>query len=136
LIVVDASVAVRWIPEEEGAELSSTILGRGDLSAPDLLVVEVASALRRKLELGQLTSDQVSEGFRLIFGRVRHYPPSTELMNRSIELSIALSHSIYDCVYVAQAEAIKGQLVTNDHDLANRIRRAGLGSLVVDLPLQ
>ena len=50
LVVLDASVAVRWVVEEEGSAEAAELLTR-DLTwvAPRLLLTEVASALRRKV---------------------------------------------------------------------------------------
>lgn len=124
---------MRWIADEANAELSATLLGRDDLVAPDLLAVEVGSALRRKASMGELTRDQVADGFALIFRSIQFHSSSPELMARAFDLSAAPAHPIYDCVYVALAEALNGQFVTNDLELAKRIRRGGFGSLLLDL---
>ena len=49
LVVLDASVAVRWVTAEVGSDEAAALLER-DLTwiAPRLLVTEVASALRRR----------------------------------------------------------------------------------------
>ncbi len=44
-LVVDASVALKWVVEEEGSEAALALKGR-DLATPSLLRVEAATALR------------------------------------------------------------------------------------------
>lgn len=134
LIVVDASVAVRWIADESNSEPALTLLERDDLVAPDLLAVEVGSALRRKEKDGELKHEQVVDGLQLVFSRVQFYPPTRELMLRAVELAAELGHPVYDCVYVALAEALGGRLVSHDTDLLKRANRGGYGNLVEELP--
>ena len=48
-LVVDASVAIKWLVEEEGSETATRLLeGNHELHAPRLMVSEVTNALWRK----------------------------------------------------------------------------------------
>lgn len=58
MIIVDASVAVQWIAEEDTSALSDELLSRDDLTAPELLQIEVANALRRKVWVGDMGLDR------------------------------------------------------------------------------
>ena len=52
-VVLDASVAVRWVVPERGSEEAAALLGQPlAWLAPRLFVTEVASALRRKVSGG------------------------------------------------------------------------------------
>ena len=42
-IVIDASVAVKWVVEEDGTTEALTLLDGGSLSAPDLFISVAAS---------------------------------------------------------------------------------------------
>ena len=126
-------MAVRWIADEADSEEALLLLQRDDLVAPDLLAVEVASALRRKEKDGELTHDQLVSGLNLVFSRVRLHPPTAELIIRAVEISASLGHSVYDCVYVALTESLGGRFVSHDAQLLNRIRRGGFVSLVGEL---
>ena len=54
-LVVDASVAVRWLVAEEGSEAAHRLAASGDdLHAPRLMVSEIANALWRKARLGEI----------------------------------------------------------------------------------
>lgn len=109
------------------------LLERDDLIAPELLAVEVGSALRRKLEQGEVLPEQVSVGLGILFGRVRLRGHDRELIERAIEISLAMSHPIYDCVYVALAEIASTTFATRDIELAKKIHRSGYGHLL-DVP--
>jgi predicted nucleic acid-binding protein len=60
LIVIDASVAVQWVVPEPGYEASASLIRRDDLIAPDLLILEVANAFRRKIAAGEMTQEQAA----------------------------------------------------------------------------
>lgn len=54
-IVVDASVAVKWLVAEEGSDAADRLLTDGDdLYAPRLMASEVAKTLWRKARLGEI----------------------------------------------------------------------------------
>ncbi|MXX06345.1 MAG: type II toxin-antitoxin system VapC family toxin, partial [Gammaproteobacteria bacterium] len=58
--VVDASVAVKWLVVEEGAEIAKELAVDGhDLHAPRLMASEVASSLWRKARMGELERNSV-----------------------------------------------------------------------------
>lgn len=135
MIIVDASVAVQWIVEEDTSTLSDALLLRRDLASPDLLLIEVANALRRKVWVGDISLDQAKAGLNLIRDKTRILKVQPELLDRALEMSHAMYHPIYDCIYLALAEANHAALVTYDQELIERAREHGLGKLVLTLPL-
>jgi len=59
MIVVDASVAVKWFLPEAGSEEATQLLtGTDKLIAPDLVRVEVAAAITRRVRLGELPENE------------------------------------------------------------------------------
>lgn len=56
-IVVDASVAIKWVVEEEGSDAAAALADQ-DLTAPSLLMVECANVLWVKARRGELTSSE------------------------------------------------------------------------------
>jgi predicted nucleic acid-binding protein len=53
-VIVDASVALKWVTEEEGSQAARTLL---PLAAPDLLIVECANVLWAKARRAVITRD-------------------------------------------------------------------------------
>jgi predicted nucleic acid-binding protein len=54
VIVVDASVAVKWFVKEDGHEAALGLLAHAHLSAPDLVFAETANVLWKKLRRNRL----------------------------------------------------------------------------------
>ena len=51
-LAVDASIGVNWFVEEQGCEQVLQIPEQIDRQAPDLMVAEVANAIRKKVVRG------------------------------------------------------------------------------------
>ena len=59
-LVVDASVAVKWLIAEDGSDAAALLLMDGDdLHAPRLMASEVANALWRKIRKDEIERGQV-----------------------------------------------------------------------------
>lgn len=135
MIVVDASVAVKWIAEENESELSDSLLSRVDLIAPDFMLIEVANALRRKVYEGDISAVQAKAGLRFIGDKVSLRSLNLGILDRALDLSVDMYHPVYDCIYLALAEAERSVLATFDFELVDRATAHGLSVLIADLPL-
>jgi len=135
VIVVDASVALQWIaPEADGQVEAESVLVERDLHAPDLLLIEVANALRKKLALGEVNEDQAFAGLRRIGEVLTVAPVTGELSYRALELALEIGHPVYDCVYLALAESLDATIATRDMELTKRFARAGYAHRLDALP--
>lgn len=116
MIVVDASVVVKWFTVEPlHEEARGLLLGDDQLLAPDIVTVEVANALWAKVgrgEIGQAASARAVA--TLAAGGQPQLRPSTPLVPRAFELARRLDHPVYDCLYLALAEQRDATLVTAD----------------------
>ena len=108
---------------------------RSDLTAPDLMLIEVANALRRKAYAGDLSIDQAKAGLQFIRDKVRLEHLAPAILDRALELAELMYHPVYDCIYLAMAEASTSLLVTYDEELKERAVDHGLGALLAELPL-
>ena len=61
------------------------------------------------------------------------FRPTAPLASRAIELALELDHPVYDCFYLALAEAEKTELVTADLRLEGRVRSTPWGASVRSL---
>lgn len=106
-VVVDASIALKWLREEEGSEAARALL-RDDLVAPPLLRLEVVNvAARRWRWAEEALMELVAQLDRL--GLTFDEPPSTGIVRWT-----ARGLTAYDASYVALAEARDCGLVTAD----------------------
>jgi predicted nucleic acid-binding protein len=130
-LVIDASVALAWVFEDEKSSVADEVLRRvvaEGAYAPSLWRLEIANVLwtsvRRKrcdesyatrsldhLERLQITIDQETDSHA--WGRTR-------------ALSTEFDISVYDAAYLELAMRRQGTLVTLDRALATAARRAAL----------
>ena len=121
-VIVDASVAVKWMFTEEGSVESRELLAhRIVLHAPDLLLIEAANVLWKKARRKEIADAQpyLEELARL--PDVVVLRPSVDLIARASVIALEIAHPVYDCLYLACAEVEGAPLVTADgrlHDAA------------------
>jgi predicted nucleic acid-binding protein len=121
-IVVDASVAVKWLIAEEGSALAAALKDR-QMSAPSLLPIECANALLRRMRAGDLPAAAILgkvRGLRLAPVRLM---PTERYLEAAIALATELRHSLYDCIYLALALDERAPLMTADQRFVEAVRR-------------
>ena len=130
-LVVDASVALKWFVGEDGSDLAVELLNSGEpLIAPDLVLAEVCNAawksLRRR-EIDRAQFDEVASDLTQVFQRLF---PLDRLIRPAATLARELDHPVYDCFYLALAEAENVPLVTADRRLVAALGTTPLASRV------
>jgi len=118
-------VAVKWfVPEryyERAVALRDAYLrGEVELIAPDLIVYEVANALRFH-RVYKLPPEDVVGAVRDVVNLGITRRLALEGWLKAVELSVDKGVSIYDAVYGAIALIVNGILVTSDEELYERI---------------
>ena len=119
-VVVDASLAVKWLVEEidsdkAHAALQSWVAQDITRIAPHLMPFEVANALHRRVLRGELTvGNSIRMIARLLESRLElHQPPG--LHDRALQLASQLNqNAAYDAHYLALAESVGCELWTAD----------------------
>lgn len=107
---------------------------RNDVLSVDILLVEAANVLGKKVRARAMTGEEAIAGLALIRSGVTRLRHSEPLIPRALELSIILSHPVYDCVFLACAEAEGGALATRDVAFVTRVKERGLGHLLGETP--
>lgn len=132
MIIVDASVAVKWVVSETGSVAAAALLDHGRLGAPALWLGEASNALWAKVMRRQLTPDEA----RGQVADLAEAPVVTiglpGLLPIAMKLALELEHPIYDCFYLSAAIQRDTHVVTADRRLfekassqpalANRVR--------------
>lgn len=131
-LIIDASVAIKWVIEEPGTA-EALALRKYRLSAPELLVSECANVLWKKVRRNELSGPEALIAARLLERADIDLVPMRNLLEPATKLAIALNHPAYDCIYVALAEATNTMFITADELLARRLRATGTTSRVVFL---
>ncbi len=122
-VVVDASLAVKWLVEEDDSDKAHAALQSWvarDIAriAPHLMPFEVANALHRRVLRGELNvGDSTRMIARLLESRLElHQPPNLHV--RALQLASELKqNAAYDAHYLALAESFGCELWTADERL-------------------
>ncbi|MEN2785408.1 type II toxin-antitoxin system VapC family toxin [Sphingomonas qilianensis] len=120
-MIVDASVALKWLVEEEDSDVARALLGGVELWAPILIHAEVGNAIWKKRRRGELGDDAELASLPGLLAFILRTIDETPMMDRALSLAIEMDHPVYDCVYLAVAEALDQELVTADHRFASRL---------------
>jgi predicted nucleic acid-binding protein len=125
-LVIDASVAVKWVLPETDADKALVLRTHDpDLIAPALVVAEIGSALWKAAARGDVSKEAALAALRLAVAHYARLEPLDALAAAAVELAIDLRHPIYDCFYIALAQREGATLVSADAKLlvaAKRVR--------------
>jgi predicted nucleic acid-binding protein len=134
MILIDASVAVKWFREEQDSDLAALFYAThaGTMAAPDLFAIEVAAALVRNANMVK-DARPVMERALLAFdtllvgGSVRLISTTPARIQNASKLALDLGHPLKDCLYLALAMEQKCDLVTCDAQFAAKAQSVWAG---------
>jgi len=127
MIVVDASVAVKWLLPEPGDAAAQELLASEErLVAPSLIRTEVAAALARRARFREIEPHDAETAMGLWLQTLRDgviglVADEADLV-AALGLAMELSHPLQDCLYLALAERLGAPLVTADKKFVNKAR--------------
>jgi len=131
-LVVDASVAIKWMVVEAGNDAARGLFDLPDpLIAPDWLLIEAASTFWKKMKNSELLfihAERHLEDLPHFFSRIF---PSDALIRDAFRLSYAMRHSVYDCLYLALAKREQCRVVTADVAFFGAMKRCGCEEFAV-----
>lgn len=112
-VVIDASVALKWVLDEPGREDADALLEE-ELIAPALWLLEAANALWRRARRGEISGEEAKERLAELY----HAPVTTTTIEDDLlaaaDLAETLGHPVYDCLYLATAIRENTYVVTAD----------------------
>lgn len=134
--VIDASIAVKWVVEEEGTSEALTLRRRAKLMAPELLTAECANILWKKILRAELSKQQAFLAARLIQAAEIEFLPTRSLLESATRIAVELKRPAYDCLYLALAAERNCRFVTADERFVRKLReghRRRFRGRVIDL---
>jgi len=122
VLVVDASVAVKWFYPEKDTDKADAILYSGKkLIAPEIIRIEVAAALMRLLRMQSLDLDMakilLDDWRKSLFHATVSLEPTLLDFDTATDISILIRHQLQDCLYIAVAARLGAPLITADKKL-------------------
>ena len=124
LLVIDASIAVKWVVEEEGTPQALALRRRTKLIAPELLVAECANILWKKVARDELSQEEALVAAKLLQSADIELLPMRSLFDAATGLAIELDHPAYDCIYLALAIEKDCPFVTADERFLRKLAQS------------
>jgi predicted nucleic acid-binding protein len=127
-LVIDTSVAVKWFSQEKETDIALRLrdaLAAGEIRAlaPDLLVVELANALRHN---PHFRAEDVVAAVASVFDLgLEFVPPNPALLERAVERAFRHRLTVYDGFFIALADATTSPLLTADEKLLKKTKSNG-----------
>lgn len=131
VLVVDASVALKWVIFEEGSDEAGLLLTRlaaGELGliAPEHLVGEVGNGLRKRVRQGILGIEDALSALDAIAALGIEFFGGRERWFRSLDAALEWELTTYDALYLLLALDLQAELITADRRLAQSARSRSL----------
>ncbi|MBU1024099.1 type II toxin-antitoxin system VapC family toxin [bacterium] len=124
-LIVDASVAAKWFFEEVHTEKALNILDeKYTLYAPDYFMLEITNLLCKRIRRKEITkkeSDSIRNALSKMPVVFHEFEP---LIDSAYEIAHFTGSSLYDCIYLALAILLEGQLVTADLRLSKNVAKS------------
>ncbi len=127
-VVVDASLALKWIEREPYSDEASELLEkwqkqRRRLTAPALFAYEATNALAKRVKRGQLSLEIAKERLAFLLENGPALENDVAVNLRALEIMERFSlPSAYDAHYLALAESRQCECWTADERLWNTVR--------------
>lgn len=115
MLIIDASVAIKWVVTEPGSDAAAALLERGErMAVPELWLAEVGNALWGRSARGLLTVEEAAARLGELLSAPITHLSMAELTPLALEMASMLHHPVYDCCYLAAAQIHDCSLVTAD----------------------
>jgi predicted nucleic acid-binding protein len=115
-VVIDASVALKWVLDELGKEAADALL-QEELIAPSLWLLEAANALWRRSRRGEISGEEAKERLSELCNAPVAATPIEDDLLAAADLANQLGHPVYGCLYLATAIRGNTYVVTADSRL-------------------
>jgi predicted nucleic acid-binding protein len=133
-MIVDASVALMWLVREQHSRKALSLLSRDDLTAPDLIDIELGQGLTRLFRQRRFPRAEAERLWLEAPNLPVRRRASAEVANEAFDLSLRLRATFNDCLYLALALVENRPLVTADERFVRSVQTdRTLQSFIVSL---
>jgi len=125
--ILDASVVLKWFVNEEDSSHALNLreefyAGKREIVVPDLLLFEIANALRYN---PSFSTKEIRESLDTLFGiGIEIITPTLSLLGKTVELAEEIDLTCYDATYLALAEELGFEFITADERLYRKIEKS------------
>jgi predicted nucleic acid-binding protein len=126
MIVLDASVVLKWIFDDEDGGVPAArlkdahVAGHEIVAVPDLLFYEIGNVLATKTRLSEAA---ITEAFLLLWDfSLERFDLGLEEFQGGLDLSRKFKITLYDAAYIELSRRLKCTFVTADKKLYEKIK--------------
>lgn len=132
MIILDASIAIKWFVVEEPRQAALELLDDikkvpQNYAVPEFFFIEMMSVLTRLPGIAGQMNQIIDDLYNLGFIQIR---VGSKLLKDAARFSLSHGLSGYDAIYAACAQTLSGTWVTADKKAHNKIHRAGISRLI------
>jgi predicted nucleic acid-binding protein len=122
VFVVDSSAGMKWfVPEVHSAHAQRLQNPAHELHVPTFFDVEMVNILWKKFRRGELTQEEADDIVDQLPGLSVVLHAEAPLIRTAFDLAVQSQRTAYDCLYLALAVQLGGQMVTADQRLHNAL---------------
>jgi predicted nucleic acid-binding protein len=128
-VVLDSSVAVKWLPILRHEPLVSEArrlrrkweVGEIEVTVPDFFWLEVAAIIWKTRRRSICTEQEAEEALREMVALRIPTKESRPLLEATLRIASRHDRAVYDSLYIALAKDLSAEFVTADEKLANAV---------------
>jgi len=137
--ILDSSVVIKWFSEEEDTATAlefreGYIQGELEIVTPDLLLYEIANALRYNKNVNENDVKEAVDS--LIKLGINIVVPTKDIMDSAISLAFKFDITLYDAYFLALAKELNFICVTADKKLYAKVKELVFVKLLEDFSVE
>ena len=125
-LIIDASIAAKWLFEEDGSAAARALRGTAPMCAPDFLLLEVFHVMWKRVRRGEMPPEALQDLPKLLAAAFDLVVPAADLLQDAAGKARQLAHPVYDCLYITLAERDGSTLITADEKQFLAARKAAV----------
>ncbi len=133
-LIVDASVAIKWVFQEADSNEAQSIR-RFELGSVELMWSECSNVLWRLVRKNHISDHEASTKLDLLLAVGLTIYLTASVIRRALAIACELDHPAYDCLYLAAAEQEKARFVTVEEKLLRKLATAPARFAALAIPL-
>jgi predicted nucleic acid-binding protein len=123
-MIVDTNVIISILIDPSSKKVE--YIKKNDFFAPNLLKIELINVLRKYHFLNNLSKENAYAYYRNGIELIGKFFDENEIMPKAIDISFALNHPIYDCIYLSLASHLNMPFVSIDKKLLTKAKTLGI----------
>ena len=123
-MIIDTNVLFQFYFGEDTVH-TLDVLGL-DIEAPDILKIEFINVLRKAHYLNHVPIDTIDKVYVDAIGLIKVFYHHNDILEEAKDISFALNHPIYDCLFLALASKLDQPFVSSDKRLLLKANNLGI----------